>query len=149
VGHAHPTHSYLLPFCFATGPFTLILSPEGRRNVRPHPIDLHRPGDVLDGLLPQGLVGQRQFILDVLIDRARNANTPWLGQALQPCGNVDAVAVEPFPLYDHIAQVDANTKLHLTVFRQLGIFRLECVLNLDRAAHGRLDPPCRLPQTGP
>ena len=37
---------------------------------------------------------------------------------------------------DHIAEVDADAKLHLPMFGQLGILLFECVLNLHRAAHG-------------
>ena len=41
---------------------------------------------------------------------------PGIGETLQPGGDVDAVAVESLAFDDHIAQVDADAKLHLTLF---------------------------------
>ncbi len=61
---------------------------------------------------------------------------PGIGQTFQPGGDVDPIPVEPFAFDDHIAQVDADAKLHLPMFRQLGVLHFEFVLNLDRAAHG-------------
>ena len=40
-----------------------------------HPIHPHRLGNVLDRLLTQILVVQRQLVLDLVIDRARDADT--------------------------------------------------------------------------
>jgi hypothetical protein len=47
----------------------------------------------------------------------------------------DPVAVNLFALEHHIAEVDANAKLHPTIRRQSGVFRLERGLDLDGALH--------------
>src|SRR5437667_3825381 len=41
------------------------------------------------------------------------ASEYWLSDCLEPCCDVDAVAVDPGVVEHHIALVDANAKLHL------------------------------------
>jgi len=52
---------------------------------------------------------------------------------LKPRRYVDAVTIELVAIDDHVAEVDANPKLHSPVGRQTRVFAPECVLNLDCA----------------
>ena len=103
--------------------------------VHHYPIRAYRLGDVLDCLLTLIVVVQRKFVLDMIVDRARDADTTGNREAFQSRGDVDPIAIESFTFHDHIAQIDANAKLHLPMFRQLGVLLFECVLNFHCAAH--------------
>ena len=89
-----------------------------------YPIRSHRLGDVLDRLLTLILVVQRQLVLDLIVDRAGDADPTGNREAFQPRGDVDPIPIESLAFDDHIAQVDANAKLHLPMVRQLGVLRL-------------------------
>ena len=58
-----------------------------------------------------------------------------VGPALPPHRNVDPVAIDPLPLGDDIAQVDAAAKPHAAMWRQLGISNVALLLDDDRAPH--------------
>ena len=85
--------------------------------------------------LPVGVLGQT--------DRAR------LGDALEPRGDVDAVAHQiAVALLDHVAQMNADAELDAPVLRHAGVALDHAVLHFDRAAHGvdhaaELDDRCR------
>jgi hypothetical protein len=50
---------------------------------------------------------------------------------LQPGCDIDAIAIESFPLDNNIADVDANSKLHTSRLRKLVVARTYGVLNDD------------------
>ncbi len=71
--------------------------------------------------LPIGVLGET--------DRAR------LGDALEPRGDIDAVAHEiAVALLDDVADVDSDAEFDPPVLRHAGVALDEAVLNLDRAA---------------
>ena len=73
--------------------------------------------------MPIGVLGKT--------DRAR------LGDALQPRGDIDAVAHEvAVALLDDVAEMDADAEHDAAVLRHAGVALDHGVLNLDRAAHG-------------
>ena len=65
----------------------------------------------------------------MIVSLAGYADAPSLGQRLHPGGNIDSIAVNAAVFCDDITQVDADTKFHLAVIRQLGISF--CKLPLD------------------
>jgi hypothetical protein len=67
--------------------------------------------------------------------RARNADPTRLRQRLEPCRDVDAVAVNVAVLRDHVAEVDADPEVHSLVRRHLYIAPGHTLLYLDGAAH--------------
>jgi hypothetical protein len=72
--------------------------------------------------LPVGLLGET--------DRSR------LGDALQPRGDVDSVAHEVVvALLDHVAGMNADTKLDALFRRQTGVALDHAGRHFDRAAH--------------
>ena len=72
--------------------------------------------------LPVGVLGKA--------DRAR------LGDAFQPRGNVDAIAHQvAVALLDHVAEMNANSKLNPPLGRKAGVALNHAGLHLDGAAH--------------
>src|SRR5215475_10276961 len=65
-------------------------------------------------------------------------------QALEPRGNIDPIAVDPFSLDHYIAQVEADAKLHLAVVRQVRVFGFQFLLDLHRTTHGIHHPAAML-----
>ena len=72
----------------------------------------------------------------MVVGRARYADTARFRQLFQSRGNIDAVAVQIVAFGHHVAEVDADAKSHAAVFRHLAVARRKPLLDLDRAAHG-------------
>src|SRR6516225_3446689 len=68
-----------------------------------------------------------------------------IGQGLDPCGDVDAVAIEFVALDDHVAEIDADAQLDAAVRRDIRVALGHRLLHLDRAAH-RIDDAGKLYQ---
>ena len=65
------------------------------------------------------------------------ADRAGLGDALQPRGDIDAVAHQiTVGLLDDVAKMDADAELDAAFRRQAGVALDHAVLHLDRAAHG-------------
>ncbi len=116
----------------------------GRRLERINP---DRLGDVLE--LVWAEIGDRQIeppphlAIGVLgeTDRAR------LGDALQPRGDIDAVAHQvAVGLLDHVAEMDADAEFDAAVDGHAGVALDHAVLHLDGAAH-RVDHAAELDQS--
>ena len=102
---------------------------------RRDPINPHGLREILDLLLAQILIGERQLLVHVLIGGLRDAHPAGLGQALQARREVDPVAVEVIALDDDVAEIDADPQLHPPRLGQRGVARLRALLDLDRALH--------------
>src|ERR1700730_18612353 len=62
--------------------------------VQQHPPHVHRMRDVLDRLLAAVLVAQRELVSYLFVNRARDTDTAWIGEALQPRRDVDPITVD-------------------------------------------------------
>jgi len=69
------------------------------------------------------------------VNRARNADAAGVGETLQPPRDVDPITVDLIALDHHVAEVDADAKLHPALRRQLRVLGLERGLNIHRAIH--------------
>jgi hypothetical protein len=49
------------------------------------------------------------------VNRVGNKHPAGIGQRLDPCGDVDAVAIEIVTLDDHVAEIDADAKLDAVI----------------------------------
>jgi hypothetical protein len=102
-----------------------------------HPIDPHWPGNVLDLLLAQILKTRAA-------GRARGRGPYWgqippgIGQGFDPCGDVNAVAIEVVAFDDHVAEIDADAQLDPAGRRDTSIPPGHCLRHRDHAAH-RID----------
>jgi len=105
---------------------------------RAHRIDPDRPGDVLDALLAHVFEGVGEPVADVVADRARDADAAGGGQPLQPCGDVDAVAINVAAVNDHVAEIDADAEAQSVYLGEIQIAAGHRALDLARTAH-RID----------
>ena len=71
----------------------------------------------------------RQLTFDLIKSCLGDANTSRFGQTSQPRSDVDAITIYPVPYLNDISKVDANAKLHLLVFGQIGIPDTDIFLN--------------------
>ena len=93
--------------------------------------------------------GEIEPALDLPIRLLRKTNRSRLGDALQTCGDIDAVAHQvAVALLDHVAHMNADAEVDAAVRRHAGVALDHGVLKFDRAAHGvdhaaELDDGCR------
>ena len=81
-----------------------------------------KPTPILSLHLPAGVVGDA--------DAAR------LGQRLEPCGDVDAVAEDVVAIDDDVAEIDADAELDAPILGHVRMALGGGLLHLDGAAHG-------------
>src|SRR5439155_10471806 len=74
------------------------------------PIDPDGLPDVLDDVLAERLVRERELVLDLVVDGPGDRDAPRLGEAFDARRHGHAVTVDPFALHDHVAEVDADAK---------------------------------------
>src|SRR5262245_37017731 len=70
---------------------------------------------------------------------AGQANAAGFGDVLQPCRNINAVAVETRLVVDHITDVDADPKLHAACRIGHRVALRHGLLHDNRALHGVYD----------
>src|SRR5262249_22177792 len=81
--------------------------------------------------------------INLLKDRAGNDNAARLRQVLEASRDVYPVTIDVVSLYDHVAQIDANTKDDHPTVGHLGVAHRHAFLNCDSAFHG-VDGACEL-----
>jgi hypothetical protein len=89
--------------------------------------------DVFDLLLTEIFKLTRQFLHNLIVNPARNADAAWVSQAFQTRCNVHPIAENVAILQHDVADVDANAKLHASVFRQVFVQLAELLLDVDSA----------------
>ena len=99
-------------------------------------IDADRPIEILDGFFAQVAVAEPQLRGDLMMGRFGKTDAAGLGQALQPGGQIDAIAVEIAALHHDIAQIDADPQQELLARRQRCIRRRHPLLDIHGALHG-------------
>ena len=82
---------------------------------------------------PRSVKVSGSFFAPVRTQLARDADAARLGDALQACGDVDAVAVDARLVVDDIAEVDADAELHPTICFDGGVALGHRLLDGDRA----------------
>src|SRR5689334_6852633 len=70
----------------------------------------NRLRDVLERLLAESLEPQAGMLANLVVDASRDAYAARLGDALDPRGDVHAIAQQIRAVHDHVAQVDADAK---------------------------------------
>ena len=98
-------------------------------------IDAHRLCDVLELLLAHVGHVDGKLALDLLKSIVRKTNRARRGQRLDPCGDVDAVAVDVALVDDDIADVDADAEFDAAVFGNVRIALGGTALRVEREAH--------------
>jgi hypothetical protein len=106
-------------------------------------VDAQRPGDVFEALLADiGKLG-----LDLAPHLAKSvfgdADAARLGQAFEPCRDVDAIAKEIVAVEDHVAEIDPDAELDAAVGRIDGVAFRHRLLHRNGTAH-RVDDAAEL-----
>ena len=65
----------------------------------------------------------------------RDTNAAGLGDALEPCGDIDAVADDVVALDDHVTKINADAPFDATVFPDTHVPLGHRLLHVDRATH--------------
>ena len=92
-------------------------------------------GNVLDELLAHVLEAEAQLVAHLLVHDARNHDPAGIGEGLQPCRDVDAVAKNIASVDYDVADIDTDSKLDALFDRHVGIAIGHSTLNIDGAAH--------------
>ena len=101
-----------------------------------HHIGVHRRRDVLHFLGADIRELHRQLVGNLFVHRARDADAADLGEALEACRDIDAIAEEIAVPLDDIADGDADAKRHLPARRIRHVPGAQAFLDVDRTAHG-------------
>ena len=110
---------------------------QGRRPlVQHHGKGMDGTGDVLDLDLAAILEVEIQLVAYLIVHGAAQADPARIGQALEPCGQVHAVAIDVVALDDDVADVDADAKHYLLVFRDACVALTHRALDLDGEGNG-------------
>jgi hypothetical protein len=96
-----------------------------------HPVDPHRPRNVLDALLAHVLQRQIEPVAHLVADHPADADPTGIGQGLQPGGNVDAVSVDIVVIANDVADIDPHPQLNAAFGGNVGIAFDHAALNLD------------------
>jgi hypothetical protein len=102
-------------------------------------INAHRLGDVLQPLLPQRFVLQRQFVFDLIVHRAGDENAARLRYALDAHRNIDAIPVQLLAILAHFTHMNPHAKCDTLLSRQRHIACVYLALYLDGALHRTAD----------
>jgi hypothetical protein len=102
----------------------------------PHPIHPHRFIDVFERVLAEWLAHERQLARDLVTHRTRDAHTPTFGKPLDARSDIDSVSVNSVTLDNDLAEIDPDSEVHAAVHRQIGVSRIEFLLDTDRALDG-------------
>src|SRR6185369_2299106 len=110
-----------------------------------NPVHAHRPGNVVQLLLAGEFESQLELAVDLVVDLAGDADAAYLGQRLQACGDIHAVAVGPAVLDEDFAKIHPDAKGHAPVFREPGVALCQLLLHGDGRPH-RIDGAAELRQ---
>ena len=98
-------------------------------------IHLHRPIDVLQLDLANAHQSLRDFIVYLIEHLTCDRDPARIGQWLDPRGDVHAIAHNVVPAVQHIAQVNANSNLQMSICRSAQVAPGQRLLEFDRAIH--------------
>jgi hypothetical protein len=111
----------------------------GRSRARPGPEQAHdanRAGYVLQTLLAELLEAEVEPWAYLIERLPGETDAAGFREPLEPSGNIDAVAVDVLALDDHVAEVNADAKMHAARLGQRLVASRDVPLDLDGALHG-------------
>jgi hypothetical protein len=80
-------------------------------------------------------MGKGQLVAHVVMNRIGDKYPAGIGQGFDPCGDVDAIAIEVVVLDDHVAKIDADAQFDAGVSTDAGVPLGHRLLHRDGAAH--------------
>jgi hypothetical protein len=101
-----------------------------------HAVYTNRVSDILYLPVSQRLIGAYEFILDLLIDAARDIKVPRVGNSLKARCNVNTLSVNIVTLNDYVAKMDTDPIENPLFPRKRCVTPNHALLNNDGAADG-------------
>src|SRR2546423_6679296 len=98
-------------------------------------MDADRSRNVLDRLLAHILESKAELVANLIVNVARDANSPRLGKRFEPGGHVDAIAVDIVLVADDVPDIDADAKLNAALNRHIGVAFEHAALNVDGTSY--------------
>ena len=95
--------------------------------------------DVLQRLRAKRLKGEAKTGVDVVADRARNADTAFGAHRLQPGRDVHTITDQVRFVRDGVAYIDAKPESHVTIREFVQVVQGHLLLDLDRASDRAVD----------
>src|SRR5215475_11062819 len=92
--------------------------------------------NIFHGLLAHVVKLKSELVLYLVVHNARHHDAARIGKRFQPCGHVDAVAINVVTINYDIADIDADSKLDTFLGRNISIAFNHAALDIDGAAHG-------------
>ena len=105
-------------------------------SVKHDPEDADRASDILDTMLAQIIECVVHPISQVIAHAAADAYPSRLGQSFETRGDIHAITENAAIFHHHIADIDADPKLHSPLCRQILIGAVERLLNGNCAVNG-------------
>ena len=104
--------------------------------LRIYPVRSNRLGNILDRLLAEKVIGQRQFTAYGITGGAGDADATWLGESFQPRGDIHAVAIHFAAINNDFTEINADAKLDALICLYGCVFLLDRLLDGDGAIEG-------------
>lgn len=96
-----------------------------------HTIYMNFLGDIFQGFRAEIIEAERELPLDLVVDRRGQVDGAWVGKALQPGGDVNAIAI-----YQDIAEIGSDAQDDMARLGQGSIGGLHLPLQLNRSGQG-------------
>jgi hypothetical protein len=87
---------------------------DGRNAYR---VSANRLGDILDAMAAERMVIEIELIPDLLVNGMGDANGARLGESLEACPDVSAIAKDVAAIDNHVAKIDTDPELETPVRR--------------------------------
>src|SRR5262249_5003086 len=95
-----------------------------------------RSGDVLEMARAKPLESEGKLLKQVIVRLTRDVYSARLGDGLEACGDIHAVAIDVVTVDDDIAKIDTDAKLDPFVATDRCVPLVHPTLPFQRAAHG-------------
>src|SRR5712671_513551 len=107
-------------------------------------MDTYWPGNVLDLLLAHILEREGELVAYLITHHPADTDPPGLGQGLEPCRDIDPIAIDIEPVLHNVAEIDPHAELDAAIRRHVGVSLCHLALHFDGATHrvddaGKLD----------
>ena len=112
---------------------------------QPYPPRPHRLSYIFKGLLSHIITGDLDLASNLPIGIIGHADPARLGDAFQPCGDVNAVAEDITIIKNDVTDMDADAKFDPLIRRHGDVLLSHTALNFNRIAH-RIDCACEFDQ---
>ena len=87
-------------------------------------------------MLAQKLVAKRQLLSNGVVDGGGDADTTWIGKALEARGDVDPAAIDVALVDNYLVEINTDTEPDLAVIGKRSVAHGEMTLYVDGTGQG-------------